>query len=159
MKYNFLTLALFFSIVIFISCSDDDESATSAYKFDNVDATGKINNVPFTYADGYADISNNEIRITLSLPQDNPGCAMFIPEGNQVFFTIDKAIKITALKFTQTESHTVTLFEADKTMNYIASKGAVEITEITDTKVSGRIDARMDSKTFVNGNFTVPVCQ
>lgn len=158
MKHLLLPLALFFTIATFFSCSDDDEESTSAFKFENVDATGKINNVSFAYADGYADVSNDEIRITLTLPQDEKGCAMFLPEGDHVFFTVDKEVKTTELKFSQTESYTVTLFDADATMNYVAAKGAVEITEITNANISGRIDARLDNKTFINGNFTVPVC-
>jgi hypothetical protein len=83
---------------------------------------------------------------------------MGFPEGNNVFFYVDNAVKLTKLSFNNVDSRTVTLFEDDDTMNWIAAKGAVEITSITDTEVSGRIDAQYGTNTFVNGNFTVPLC-
>ena len=56
-------------------------------------------------------------------------------------------------------SRTVTLFDDEEVMNVIATEGAVEITSVTDTHVTGRIDARADEDNFINGNFTVPLCQ
>lgn len=40
-----------------------------------------------------------------------------------------------------TNSRTVTLFKESKTLNIIATEGAVEVTSISDTQISGRMDA------------------
>src|SRR5690606_40977769 len=53
----------------------------------------------------------------------------------------------------------VTLFDDEEVMNVIATEGAVEITSVTDTHVTGRIDARADEDNFISGNFTVALCQ
>ena len=79
------------------------------------------------------------------------------------FFSVPNEVGIYKLKlnlncFTCADNFTVTLFEKDGSMNFIATDGAVEILTISDTQVSGRIDARYDGNTFVNGNFTVSIC-
>jgi hypothetical protein len=53
----------------------------------------------------------------------------------------------------------VNLFEEEGYVNNLASTGAVEILSISETQVSGRIDARIDDESFVNGNFTVNICK
>ncbi len=149
---------LFFSAILgLVSCSDD-EGSSSSYKFKEQDAQGKINKVAFAYADGYADIDESGLRVTLTLAQDEEGCSMWLPEVDNVFFTVDNATGLTKLSFKNFEGHTVTLFEDDETMNWIATEGAVEILTITDTEVTGRLDARYGKNTFINGSFTVPVC-
>lgn len=40
-----------------------------------------------------------------------------------------------------TNSRTVTLFKESETLNVIATEGAVEVTSISDTQISGRMDA------------------
>lgn len=158
MKPNYLLLLIVFGAGL-ICCSDDNDGddKSPVYNFKDQDASGKINYQDFTYADGYANIDEETIQITLSLSQTTQGCAMGIPEGSHVFFFIEKAVKLTPLRL---GAKTVTLLEVDGVMSWHwhASDGAVEIISITDTEVSGKIDARHGKETFINGNFTIPLC-
>jgi hypothetical protein len=156
---NRIYLNLFTLLVIsLVSCKDDDK-AEPAYSFKDQDATGKIENVSWTYKDGYVDIGSELIHVTLTIEQDGKACDVTSPTGDYVSFAVDKEEKLYLLGGSGSTLYTATLLESDDTMNYIALEGAIEITSITDLAVSGRIDARVDDETFVNGNFTIPTCQ
>lgn len=166
MKIFRLLFVASLALVIF-SCGDDDNGP--GYKFIDQDAQGEIDNVSWAYADGYADIgpygTGSDIRVSvdLTLPQTEQGCDIFIPEGNMVFFSVPNEVGLYKLKlnlncFTCADNYTVTLFKEDGFENFIVTEGAVEILAISDTEVTGRIDARYDDNTFVNGNFTVSIC-
>lgn len=99
--------------------------------------------------------------LPLVLPSEDEGCDI-MPDGDRVFFTLPSNTGVHLLKFDFNDlegSRTVTLFDDEEVMNVIATEGAVEITSVTDTHVTGRIDARADEDNFINGNFTVPLCQ
>jgi hypothetical protein len=140
------------------ACGGDDDNSPS-YKFKDQNAQGKINNTAFAYADGFADVDDEEINVTLTLEQSGDICSN-MPEGNTVFFTVDNELKVSKLYFNlgTFEGQTVTLFQDEGTLNVIATKGAVEILSVTETEVTGRLDARADSDSFINGNFTVQRC-
>jgi hypothetical protein len=140
------------------ACGGDDDNSPS-YKFKDQNAQGKINNTAFDYADGFADVDDEEIRVTLTLEQSGDICAN-MPEGNTVFFTVDNELKVTKLNFNLStwEGQTVTLFQDEGTLSVLATKGAVEILSVTETEVTGRLDARADSDSYINGNFTVQRC-
>jgi hypothetical protein len=147
--------ALLFSIVVlsFTSCGSDDDEKPS-YEFKDQDAIGKIENEEFIYDDGYADyIDEPEMRITITEAQTGDICTE-MPEGNTVSFYVASSEGLTKLG----NDHTITFFQPIGSHNIIATEGAVEIIEITDTHVSGRIDARFDNETYINGNFTVTRC-
>ena len=40
----------------------------------------------------------------------------------------------------------------------IANCGAIEITDVSATTVTCKIDAEVDEQSFLNGNFSVPIC-
>ncbi|SKC55365.1 hypothetical protein [Ohtaekwangia koreensis] len=162
MKKNFLFLSML-SIAAF-SCKEDVEDP--AYNFKEQNLTGKIDNTDWAYQTGYAsqDGSNSEgtIYITLVQGHTGEGCSTW-PEGDHVFFTLPNATGLYKLKFDfnnwdAEDNQIVTLFDQESTTNNFATEGAVEITEITSTQISGRIDARSEDDTFVNGNFTVTIC-
>lgn len=158
---RYYSLLLFASVLAFASCDDDEKSSSSSsYKFKDQDLQGKINNESFLYDDGFADVGDEYIDITLVLPQNEDVCDLFNIEGNSVFFYVSNEIKLTKLSFdlSSWEGQTVTLFAKDGAKNLIATEGAIEILSITDTEVTGRIDARVDSKSYVNGNFTARRC-
>jgi small nuclear ribonucleoprotein (snRNP)-like protein len=152
-------LNLFMLLVIsLVSCKDDD-NAEPAYNFKDQDATGKIENESWTYKDGYADIGSELIYVTLTIEQAGKACDITSPTGDRVLFTVDKEPTLYLLGGSGSTMYTATLLESDDTMNHIALEGAIEITSITNDTVSGKIDARVDDETFVNGNFTIPICQ
>jgi hypothetical protein len=165
MRRLFWTLINAIALCLFLlfSCSKDSEAP--AYDFKDQELAGVIEGQEWAYGDGYADItgegSDAKLHITLVLPTESEGCDI-MPEGDRVFFSVPKGTGLHVLKLDLDNlevSRTVTLFDSEETMNVIATKGAVEITSITDTEITGRIDARGDDVNFVNGNFSVPLCQ
>ncbi len=155
-------LILSITAVLF-SCGGDDEKPS--HNFKNQTLSGKIANTPWAYGDGYAEIygtgDDSEIYIDMFKDVDGEGCGS-IPEGNQVFFYVPNKVGVYKLKFDLNNleaSQTITLFEDEGVMNSIAAEGVIEITAITETTISGRIDAKVDAENNVNGNFTVNICQ
>lgn len=159
-------LSLFaISLAALISSCGDDENEKPSYSFKNQTLSGKIANTSWTFGDGYAEIygtgDDSELYIDLFVDVDGEGCDI-LPEGDQVFFSIPNKVGVYKLKFdlnSMENSQTVTLFEDEEFMNSIATEGAVEITAITETTISGKIDATVDAENNVNGNFTVNICQ
>ncbi|MBL7833825.1 MAG: hypothetical protein JNK18_07720 [Cyclobacteriaceae bacterium] len=146
-----------------LACSDDDEKGSS-YSFKEQDLQGEIEGGRWTYADGYVETTTLEgvesLSVNLMLTQTSGACETFSIEGDQVFFTVPNEVGLYKLSFNlgSFSGQTVTLFDTETVLNTIATKGAIEILTITDTEVTGRIDARADKDNFVNGNFTVSFC-
>lgn len=144
---------------VLFSCGGDDDD--KKYSFKDRDLSGKIGGSPWAYADGYSDISSGTASITLTLAQDEEGCSIGFAEGNQVFFDVPAETGLYLLKFDlsgSTDNQTVTLLEIDGFVNNIATEGAIEILSITETTITGRIDAHIDGDNTVNGNFAVTIC-
>lgn len=149
-----------------LACSDDDEKGNS-YSFKDRDLQGEIEGDSWTYADGYVETmtvdGEESLSVNLMLVQESAACAVF-PEGDQVFFFVPNAVGLYKLSFDlgSFDGQVVTLYDDDNggpnATNIIATTGAIEILTITDTEVTGRIDARYDKDNYVNGNFTVSFC-
>lgn len=162
-KFIFLfTILIGFTVV---SCKKDDPDPAS-YSFIDQNAQGKIGNENWEVQNGFADAepSDNTLRLTMVQTTGVDGCSI-MPDGNQVFFYVPKAIGVYKLNFDinnweSEENQTVTLYRDSDGMNFIASKGAIEILSISDNLVTGRMDARAESEddTFVNGNFSLTIC-
>jgi hypothetical protein len=150
-------------MALLLSCSKSDPPKP-VYSFTNQDVAGKIENVAWTYADGFAQTSTGtdpRLSVNLFLTQSKKGCAVTSSiTGDQVFFGLPAKVGLYTLSFNLQggSSYTATLFQKSTTTNIIASEGAIEILTITATEVTGRMDARSDDKNFVNGNFRVAVC-
>jgi hypothetical protein len=157
-------LSLF--LIVAFGCSKTEETPSSTYEFKNQDVTGKINKVAWTYADGYADVSSSSgseprVRVSLVLAQSKKGCDIFLATGNQVVFSLPAKVGLYKLSFNLNggTGYTATLLEnATIPNNLIASDGAIEILTLTSTEITGRMDARYDGESFVNGNFKVAIC-
>ena len=154
--------AIALCLLLLTSCSKDDESPV--YDFKDQALAGAIEGVSWSYGDGYASTTGEgataKLHVTLVLPSEDEGCDI-MPDGDRVFFTLPSNTGVHLLKFDFNDlegSRTVTLFDDEEVMNVIATEGAVEITSITETHITGRIDARADEDNFVNGNFSVPLC-
>jgi hypothetical protein len=158
------TKVLALLLISAVACSKKEEAPMPAYSFKNQEVSGKINNVAWAYADGFADLfssgSEPKVDIKLFLAQPSKGCNVVSVSGNQVFFFLPAKIGLYPLSFNLSggASYTATLFEKATTLNIIASTGAIEILTLSSTEVTGRIDARSDDKSFVNGNFKIAIC-
>jgi hypothetical protein len=167
MKRSTILLAML--ITLAISCKDDDTTEKkSGYSFNDHTLQGMIGGVLWTQRSGFAtaEIVNGERVLGIDLIQNiataEEGSDM-MPEGNYVFFDVPDAVGIYELNINwdanlasgNDESQTVTLYNEATGVSHIATKGAVEILTITDTEITGRIDARSEAGTYINGNFTV----
>lgn len=86
---------------------------------------------------------------------------IWTPKVIRCFFDVQAAPGLYPLKWdmgSPSDIQTVTLLEVDGFVNHIATEGAIEILIITDTAITGRIDAHLDGDNTVNGNFTVDIC-
>lgn len=159
----FSKLTLLSFTLLTLACSDDDEGP--AYEFKDQVIQGQINGKPWSFVEGSAEISpfdDSDLSIELGAEDLEDPCDIFGSSGLRVFFTITNKVGLTELNFSFEEGgQTVTLFDPEGTLNIIATTGAVEILSISNTEVSGRIDARYegDSGDGVNGSFTVPFCK
>lgn len=142
-----------------VSCKDDDDDEKPSYSFKDQEAQGKVGNEDWTCIDGYAT-NDQFFVITLTLEEDGTGCGISaIPARDNVSFITELETGVYLLG-TGSTIYSVTLTDADDLSNHhVALEGAIEITSITDTFVSGRLDARLDDGNYVNGNFSVPICK
>lgn len=159
-----LTLIALLSLCLFC-CGGDDEGSPK-YSFKDQTLSGKIDNIGWIYGDGYSSIDGDYADITLVTDQiEDEGCNIWDIEGNYIFFYVPATVGVHPLKKLDLsgsleDNQTVTLLvNEDIPVNIIAQKGAIEILTISETQITGRIDARFDDESFVNGNFTVTICQ
>lgn len=161
---SILKFQLVLIAALLFSCSDDDSEKKSSYSFKDQDLSGEIEGDSWTYEDGFVEegtFDDEEILdISLFLAQEDPACATFQREGDEVFFFVPNAVGLYKLSFdlSSFDGQTVTLLDEEEMLNVIATEGAIEILTITETQVTGRIDARSDGQNYVNGNFTVSFC-
>jgi hypothetical protein len=168
MKRSTTLLAML--IALAISCKDDDSTEKkSGYSFKDQKLQGMIGGVLWTQRSGFAtaEIVNGQKVLGIDLIQNaaagEEGSDMEMPEGNYVFFDVPDAVGLYELNINwdanlasgNDESQTITLYNETAGVSHIATKGAVEILTITDTEITGRIDARSEAGTYINGNFTV----
>jgi len=166
-KLILCTSALLTTLFI-TSCGKDDDESGPSNEFIDQNLQGTIDGIPFNYGEGEAELTTNfdeEEVLSLDLFDSNEeitDICEFFGFGDQVsvFFSITPEVGLYPLSFdlNSTSGQTVTLFNPDGAVNIISSEGAVEILSISDTQVRGRIDARFDSETNVNGNFTATFC-
>ncbi|MFY0654278.1 MAG: hypothetical protein JXQ96_19730 [Cyclobacteriaceae bacterium] len=167
MKLHSLLFTILVSLLI--ACGGDGESPTDSCtgdpNFKNQTAQGSMDGNDWTFASGVAEKSTFEAgKLSVQLIDETftDICDEFLFDGNVVIFTVDMATGVYKLCFSlgnnsNDVAQTLTLY--DGTTNHIATMGAIEITSITDSEVSGRLDATADETSFVNGTFTVPLCQ
>ncbi|WP_271765127.1 hypothetical protein [Aquimarina algiphila] len=161
MKKNLLFACTLVFFSMFIACSDDDTTEPETEFIDQV-LQGKIDGESWTFVNGTSSI-DDKIHLDLLSTETECGASNF-EKKSRIIFSITNAVGIYELKFDFNDlenSQTVTLLSYDEEgtpINNIATEGTVEITDITETKVIGRINARSDDNSFVNGNFEASVC-
>lgn len=161
---TFLRTAFFtaLSTCLLFSCEEDEKGPK--YEFEDQLLQGMIDGVAYTYGEGSVDFYT-EGKMSFDLYSDmetTSVCDMF-GFGDYVvaFFSMNAEEGLTELKFSLdgSGSQTVTLFNPENTLNSIVTEGAIEITSITTTSVTGKMDIKMDKENYLNGNFTALVCE
>ena len=163
---SILSLSFFLTTT---SCDEDDPG--SSFEFIDQNLQGTIDGLPYTFGEGTADAVNidgeNELSFDLLDADENftAVCDLFgFGDEVSILFSTPNEVGLYELFFdlSSFDGQTVTLLnpngEGGVPNNIIASTGAVEILTITDSEVTGRIDARFDGDNTVNGNFTVIFC-
>ncbi len=169
MKYqlkSILLLVTLSSTLIISSCGSDDDSGPS-YEFIDQNLQGTIDGISFNSKGGFFDEGFEEGTIRMSIydiSEEGDVCDIFGSESVFILFTIPETVGLYELSFdlSSFDGQTVTLVnpngEGGIPQNNIASTGAVEILTVSETEVTGRMDARLDGDNSVNGNFSVIFC-
>ncbi len=160
--FFFFTLPL-----LVISCGDDEETGCT---YNSTQIEGKIENEDWAFANGearfYMDFDGTE-RIDIEMYSIASGvtdpCAQSSPDFKRIFFSIPKVVQERELNFSfsggnEEDQQTVTLFDPVTFLNVIVSEGCVEIQTINDTQVTGRMNITSGPDNFMNGTFTLQVC-
>ena len=137
------------SILVITSCGGDDDSGPS-YDFIDQNLQGTIDGLSFTFGEGTVEETTIEGEQMISFDlyhasEEFTDVCDFFGFGDEVsvffFAPAEVGIYELSLDLSTFSGQTVTLFNPDGAVNNIASIGAVEILTITDTEVTGRMDA------------------
>lgn len=161
-----LLLIIFTVSIVLISCSKDDINKTNSYSFVDQNLQGKIGNTEWDFVAGNVSLNSWDDSYFFKLyagELEEPCSGLW--DGDYVMFSGAIEPGIYELNWNLSDSEnafTVTLLEdADIPMNNIATEGAVEIisVDLEAGILTGRMDVRSDDETFVNGNFTLSICE
>ena len=142
---------------VFIGCPHE---VKPPYEFKEQDLQGEIENVSWVYLSGVARSSlssNDTLSIGIyNIELDKP-CSYAVSEAG-VLFNIPKKEGLFVLNADWNNFQAITLYNGiDKKY---ALGGAIEIIKIDSVAsfIEGRIDARVDNNSYINGNFLIPLC-
>jgi len=151
------------ALAFLVSCGNDESGP--AYEFIDQPLQGKIGGVDFMMKDGKVEegiFEEDGWFISIYGEDEVPeACEVSSAEKNYLFFNVPLEVGIYKLyfKLSTFEGQLVNLFDIeDEDMQNLASEGAIEILSISETEVTGRMDARFNNQNAVNGNFTVSFC-
>jgi hypothetical protein len=164
---SLLISSLILSALFISSCGDDDDNGDNCeVTFLAQTATGEFMGSSFTMVEGTAveDFADaNNFRIVLygeTVTGDACDNFNFDKPTSSIIFSIPKLVGSYNLGIAA--GNTVTFNDAsipNEVDATIAVCGGVEISSVTGTTVTGKIDADGDANSYLNGNFTVQLCQ
>ena len=162
-----ITLLLVVGLCVLESC-DKEKEEIKTYSFKDQLMAGKIDGQVWIYQDGIAESTTVGIARTLSFSlflnqPSGQGCnATFPVSGSQVSFLLLDVLGLYIINKTSPYSldgsTSLTMTTSSGEMLF-AKRGAIEITNVSSTSVSGRIDAYADDNNYINGNFEVLICK
>ena len=124
------------------------------------DASGEIGGEEWTYRSGRASLDQDgEFSISLFGEDSDTPCTYAAFDEDKIIFDLPDEVGSFQLGL---GSLTVTLVEDrgdEAPMNYIATSGTVETLELSDTELVGRMVVEADDANWMNGNFTLPICE
>ncbi|MEO9871226.1 hypothetical protein [Ekhidna sp.] len=164
LKLSFVSLA--FSVFL-PACGDDDSDSGPSFDFIDQDLQGSIDGISFTSKGGFFDEGFDEGTISIRLydvSEEGDICEIFGNESVSASAILPDEIGIHELFFDISSFSGIVVNlvnpngEDGIPQNNLAFIGAVEILSISETQITGRMDATLDSDNTVNGNFTVISC-
>lgn len=171
MKRFFYTsiFAVVFSLLLITACKKENKGVGPAnngnsntpcsnYTFKNQNLSGKIGGNNWTCAQGIfrkSSFDSTKFSVYLSSKIYSDSC--WNHSGTFVMGSIKNAIGLIHLG----NYDNITLYDSISSINYIASCGAIEV--VTADTVAGifsiKVDARLNDDNYLNGNFTLKICQ
>ena len=124
------------------------------------DASGQIGGEDWTYRSGRARLDQDgEYSISLFGEESDTPCTYAAFDEDKIIFDLPDEVGSFQLGL---GTFTVTLVEDrgdEAPMNYIATSGTVETLELSDTELGGRMLVEADEANWMNGNFSLPICE
>lgn len=137
---------------------ENEDPATTNYEFIDQPLQGKINGESWTFVDGSAEEHGNYSVIMYEATYPNP-CSSFsdAPNTSTVGFVRDDLQPGT---YQLNMDQYMLIFDKEEGVNYLCTDGVYEILSIDTAAqlLSGRVVIDFDRTTYMNGNFTIPVC-
>ncbi|MFZ9848230.1 MAG: hypothetical protein ACO3EE_08795 [Flavobacteriales bacterium] len=159
-------LSLLIVVTTIFACKKKEEtteSTTCDAVYKSQTAAGLFNDTSFVYSMGYAEedfADASKYRFNLygeAVSGDMCDHFNFSKPQHSIIFSIPKAVG--EYKLGSTNSVTFNYAQMNYTNAEVATCGAIKITEITGSTISGSIDAKIDSKYYFNGKFTATLCK
>ena len=157
-------LYLFVLTGILFSCGDKDKE-TPSLEFKDQLLQGKIGGEEWAIVTGKAEINASTISFDFykEAITNSTLCQSFPPiKEDFVFFTMKNTMEVVefCLSGCDDNSQSVTLYEQTENDNYIALEGKIQITRIDTAAnvVEGKLVTEATDDTYLNGNFTVHLC-
>jgi hypothetical protein len=153
-KINLILLVAFT-----FSCGDDD--GKKEYSFKDQHVQGELFEGSWEYADGSVNEGEHMLGVTLYPAHDEVLCSGTVNTQTMVGFPIPNEVGLYKLKSDPNFPGLIVLFtyfDSEGPITLYVEEGAVEILTITETEVTGRIDAHKDDNNHINGNFVVLFC-
>ena len=170
-------------VIALCSCggNDDMDSGNNCSDLINQEAQGSVKGFDFTNQGGtYTELSNGEYRCAIRTKQATGGSCLF-PEFEpfseelrevKILFglkelkpqtitfsdiadaggTLENTLNFNAIHYDSSTNSTYTDIE-------LATCGSLEIVEVADSKIKGRIIAEGQKGSTINGNFTIELCE
>jgi hypothetical protein len=128
-------------------------------QFENQDLLGQINGVDWSYVYGTAKSRENgeKFFIELSPVQPEQPCRLVSGE-DKLMFSVSAEEGEHELAFGKGTVTMVEFREEQSPMNHILARGVIDLIQIGDEEIRGRMDVGSTEKTWANGNFVVTIC-
>lgn len=158
-----LAFAVIFTAILF-SCKKDDlekEKPIPPHNFLNRPLSGIIDSKVFTFVSGSKQFpfytqSISLFHLTNSTTTGKDTCVSTGYGAMKIRFGVARNLETKVYGIGPDADYRCAIISQDTFYNN--PRGAVEILSIGSKTISGRIDAMVDSSTYVNGNFEVSVC-
>lgn len=174
-KVNLFSLLLMLSI-LFVGCDTEDEEPDSngngngngnggdcAAEYIEEPVSGAIFDTDFSEPKGIVEeyaLGDDEYIFRFYIESEGEECEITNEgEGYMINFVLPMEDLEGEYNLGVGEGDYAVTFTQEGEMSATAvTCGGIEITSVTDTHISGRIDAHYDSENTMNGEFTLPIC-
>jgi hypothetical protein len=157
LSFGWLSGSIFYCCTFLVAgcgSSDSDGGGTISSQ----PLSGKVGGKAWTFATGETDAylsSEGDTLFTTLYASTFAACETFMPDDSAG--TIIALIPKKTGRYGLSLSMNVTFYNPPGD-NWVATRGSLEITEVTDTTISGGVYATYNGDNTVDGRFTVSIC-